>query len=86
MSHPQNARENYNVKTDNRVFKNVAQFKYLGTVVTLQNLIQKEIKRRFNSGNVCNHSVQKLISSHMLSKKLKIRIYKAVILPGFVWV
>jgi hypothetical protein len=30
---------------------NVAQFKYSGTIVTNQNLIQEEIKRRLNSGN-----------------------------------
>jgi hypothetical protein len=49
---------------------------YLGTTVTNQNLIQEEIKRRLNSGNVCYHSVQSLLSSRLLSKNLKIRIYK----------
>jgi hypothetical protein len=41
-----------------------------------QNLIQEEVKRRLNSGNVCYHSVYKL-----LSKNIKIRIYRAIILP-----
>jgi hypothetical protein len=49
--------------------------------VTNQNLIQEEIKRRLNSGNACYHLVQSLLSSRLLSKKLKIRIYKTVILP-----
>jgi hypothetical protein len=46
-------------------------------------LIQEEIKRRLNSGNACYHSVQSLLSSHLLSKNLKIRIYeyKTIILP-----
>jgi hypothetical protein len=44
-------------------------------------LIQKEIKRRLNSDNACYHSVQSLLYSHLLSKKLKIRIYKTIILP-----
>jgi hypothetical protein len=48
---------------------------------TIQNLIQEEIKRRVNSGNACYHSVQNLLSSLLLSKKLKIRIYKTIILP-----
>jgi hypothetical protein len=34
-----------------------------------------------NSGNHFNHSVQNLLSSHLLSKNLKIRIYKTIILP-----
>jgi hypothetical protein len=44
-------------KTANRCFENVAQLKYFGMTVTDQNLIQKEIKRRVNSGNACYHSV-----------------------------
>jgi hypothetical protein len=49
--------------------------------VTNQNLIQEEIKRRFNSGNACYHSVQNLLSSHLLLKNVKVRIYKTIILP-----
>jgi hypothetical protein len=44
-------------------------------------LIQEEIKRRLDSGNACYHSVQKLLSSRLLSKSLKIRINKTIILP-----
>jgi hypothetical protein len=58
-------------------------FKYmhLGTTVTNQNLIQEEIRRRLDFGNACYHSVQNLLSFRLLSKNLKIRIYKAIILP-----
>jgi hypothetical protein len=59
----------------------VAQFRYLGAKVTNQNLIQEEIKSRLNSDNACYHSVQKLLSSHLLSKNVHIRIYKTIILP-----
>jgi hypothetical protein len=59
----------------------VSQFKYLGITVTNRNLIQEEVKRRLNSGNVCYHSVQNLLSSRLRSKNLKIRIYKTIILP-----
>jgi hypothetical protein len=44
-------------------------------------LIQEEIKKRLNSGKACYHSVQNLLSSCLLSKNLKIGIYKTVILP-----
>jgi hypothetical protein len=51
LSHHQNARKSRDIKTTNRCFENVTQFRYLGKTVTNQNLILKEIKRRLNSGN-----------------------------------
>jgi hypothetical protein len=48
-------------------------------------LIQEEIKRRLNYGNACCHSVQSLLSSRLLSRNLKIRIYKTIILPVVVY-
>jgi hypothetical protein len=53
----------------------------LGTTLTNQNLIQEEIKRGSNSGNAFYHSVQKLLSSRLLSKNVNVRIYETVILP-----
>jgi hypothetical protein len=37
--------------------------------------------RILNSGNAYYHSIQNLLFSHMPSKNVKIRIYKAIILP-----
>jgi hypothetical protein len=76
VSSDQNAEQNRDMKLGNRSFENLSQFKYLGTTVTNQNLIQEEIKRRLNSGNACYHSVQNILSSRLLSKNVKIRIYK----------
>jgi hypothetical protein len=36
LSHHQNAGLNYDMKVANRSFENVAQFKYLGTTVTIK--------------------------------------------------
>ena len=33
------------------------------------------------SGNACYHSVQNVLSSRLLSKNLKIKIYRTIILP-----
>jgi len=56
-------------------------FKYLGTTLTHQNSIAEEIKNRLKSGNACYHSVQNLLSSMLLSKNSKIKIYRTIILP-----
>ena len=49
--------------------------------MTNQNSIQEEIKCRLKAGNSCYYSVQTLLSSRLLSKNLKIKIYKTIILP-----
>jgi hypothetical protein len=72
LSRHQNAGHNRDIKTANRSFANVSQFKYLRMTVRNQNWIQEEIKRRLNSGNACYHSVQNLLSSRLLSKNVKI--------------
>jgi len=53
----------------------------LGTTLTNQNSIAEEIKNRLRSGNACYHSVQNLLSSRLLSKTLKIKICRTIILP-----
>jgi len=80
MSRDQNAGRSRNIKSDNKSFERVEQFKYLGTTLTNQNYIQDENKIRLNSGNACYHSVQNLLSSSLLSKNLKIKIYRTIIL------
>jgi len=71
------------VRFDNSTFETVEEFKYLGTTLTNQNCVAEEIKSRVSSGNACYHSVQNLMSSSLLSKNLKIKIYRTIILPIF---
>jgi ribosomal protein L30E len=61
-------------------------FRYLGTTITNENLIQGEIKRRLNSGNACYHSVQNILYYSMLSKYIKITLYETIILPVVLYV
>ena len=53
----------------------------MGTTLTIENSIREEIKSRLRSGNACYHSVPNLLSSRLLTKKLKIKIYRNIILP-----
>jgi hypothetical protein len=80
LSCQQNVGQNRDIKIANRSFENVSEFKHLGMTVTNQNLIQEEIRRRLNCGNSCYHSVQNLLFSWLLSKNLKMRICKTIIL------
>jgi hypothetical protein len=45
-------------------------------------LIQEEIKRGFNSGNACYHSIQ----SHLLLENVKVRKYKTTTLSVVLYV
>ena len=81
VSQDQNAGRIHSMKIDNRSIERVEEFKYLGTALTYQNSIQEEIKRRLNLGNACYYSVPNLLSSRLLSKNLRIKIYRTIILP-----
>jgi ribosomal protein S2 len=83
LSRHQKAGQNHDIKRANRCFENVAQFRYLGTTITNQNLIQEEIKRRLKSGNACYHSVQNLFFSRVLSN---MNTQNYIFVRGSVWV
>ena len=76
----QNAGRIHSMKMDNSPIERVEEFKYLGTTLTNQNSIEEEIKCRLKLGNACYYSVQNLLSSSWLSKTLKIKIYRTIIL------
>jgi hypothetical protein len=79
VSRCQKAGQRQSIKIGNRSFESVAKFK--GTTLTDQNCIHEDIKSRLNSGNACYHSVQSLSSSRLLSRNVKVKIYKTIILP-----
>jgi len=69
------------VRIDNSTFESVEEFKYLGTTFTNKNSTAEEIKSRLRLGNACYQTVQNLLSSRLLSKNLKIKIYRTIIFP-----
>jgi len=81
MSRDQNAGRIQSVRIYNSIFERVEGFKYLGKNLTNQNFIAEEIKSRFKSGNACYYSGQNILSSRLLFKNLKIKIYRTIILP-----
>jgi hypothetical protein len=73
--------QKHSIKIVHRSSEDVVMFKYLGTTVTDQNCMHEEITSRLNSENSCYHSVQSLLSSHLLSRNVKVQIYKTIIVP-----
>ena len=69
------------MKIYNNTIERVEEFKYLGTTLTNKNSIEEEIKGRLKLGNACYYSGQNLLSSSLLSKDLKTKIYRTIILP-----
>ena len=55
-------------------------YMYIISTLTNQNSIQEEIKSRLKLSNACYYSVQNLFSSSLLSKNLKIKIHRTIIL------
>jgi hypothetical protein len=86
ISRHQTAGQSNYIRVANKSFEKVSYFKYLGSTLTDQNCIHEEITSRLNSGNVCYHAVQNLLTSRLLSINVKINIYKTNFTCGFVWV
>ena len=85
MSRDKNAGRSHVIKTDNSSFGRVEEFKYLGTTLKSKNSIQEEIKSRLKSVNACYHSVHNLLSSNLLFKNLRTKIYRTIILPDVLY-
>jgi hypothetical protein len=85
MSRDQNAGQNGYIQIGNESFETVEQFKYLGTTLTNQNSIHEEIKSILKSGNACYHSEQNLLSSSLLSKNVKIMVFRTITLPAVLY-
>ena len=51
-----------------------------GNGLNQTNSVQNKIKSSLKSGNACYHWVRRFLSSSLLSKKLKVNIYRTIIL------
>ena len=75
----QNVIQNQNIVIANLSFENVEKLKYLGVTITNKNDIREEVKSRINMGNVCYYSIEKILSSRLIFKELKVNRYKTII-------
>ena len=67
---------NKHITVDSNSYQKVKTFKYLGSVLTYQNFILKEIKCRLKTRNSCYYSVQTLFSCRLLSENYKLKYIK----------
>ena len=81
MSPDKFVRQYHDIKMGNKFSERVEKFKYLETTLTNKNSTHEEIKSRMKSRNACYHSVQNLLSSSLITKKIKLKIYRTIILP-----
>jgi hypothetical protein len=66
-----------NIKSQHKSFERVEEFKYLGMTLTNQNSIHEEITSREKSKD----AVQNLLSSSLLYKHIRNKMYMAIVLP-----
>jgi hypothetical protein len=76
----QTAAQSCDIKIDNKSFERVEQFIYLGTALTNQNSIKEKIMGRLKPENACYRSVQNNLSCSLVSKNIKIKTYRTIIL------
>lgn len=65
----------------NTRFKGVAKFRYLGCTVTDTNDREDEIEIRIQNTLRCSAALHPVLSSKLLSRRTKIRIYKTLVRP-----
>jgi hypothetical protein len=69
------------IEIEGMKIEEVIKTKYLGTIVTRNNLIEEEIKERIAAGNRASFANQKIFQSKLISKKTKMKLYKTLIRP-----
>jgi hypothetical protein len=74
------AGQKHGIKIANRSFEGVAKFKYLGTTLTDQIACRKRLRADYIRGELATIG-SSLLSSLPLSRNVKVKTYKTIILP-----
>ena len=70
-----------NLNNNNLHIEQVQQYKYLGFIINNSNSIKEEIKERTALGIKAYHANQKFFKSRLVTKYLKLKLYRTVIRP-----
>jgi hypothetical protein len=62
-------------------FEGISRFTYLGSVLTENNSIIAEINGRIKKGNATYYKNRKLLTSKLLTRNIKLRLYLTLIRP-----
>jgi hypothetical protein len=69
------------VDISGKVYQEVTDFKYLGSIITSDNNCDRYIKARMAAGNQSYYALTKLMKSRGISKSTKLKIYRTIIRP-----
>ena len=69
------------VSYETLTYEGVTEFIYLGTLISNDNSVEKEIQRRILAGNRTYFAAISLFRSRLLSRATKIILYKTLIRP-----
>ena len=71
--------ENLNINSSYK--EQVQQYKYLGSIINDSNSIEEEVKERIALGIKAYYANQKFFKSRLVTKSLKLKLYRTVIKP-----
>jgi hypothetical protein len=66
-------------------YEGVTEFIYMGTLISNDNSVRKEIQRRILAGNGTYFAAISLFRNRCLSRATKIRLYKTLISPVVIY-
>ncbi|KAJ4446078.1 hypothetical protein ANN_12770 [Periplaneta americana] len=69
------------VKMGTYKFEKVKEFTYLGSILTANNDLRNEVQRRINLANRAYYSLLPIVKNKIISREIKIKIYKTLIRP-----
>ncbi|PSN54154.1 hypothetical protein C0J52_06854 [Blattella germanica] len=73
------------IKINDYTFDQVQEFTYLGSKLNSENNVGREIKQRITNGNRTYYMYSKLMTSKMLNRELKLKMYNTLTRPVVVY-